>query len=122
LAGFYPLSSFEGNNEGQTAPFPAYPAVCLYPAVTFSAHAVFQPIPAISFIPSLQYVGNRWSDSSGESELDGYLLLNLKAVYEVNSHLSISAAVENVFDTLYEIRPYFPQAGRGYTLSLEAKW
>jgi iron complex outermembrane receptor protein len=97
-------------------------ALALYPAITVSAHAVFAPTPAISFIPSLQYVAARWADSSAETEMDGYCLVNLKAVYEFNRHLTLSASVENLFDTLYEIRAYFPQAGRSYGVTVGARW
>jgi iron complex outermembrane receptor protein len=97
-------------------------ALALYPAVTAGAHAVLSPLPSLSFIPSLQYVASRWSDSSAETELDSYCLVNLKAVYELNRHLTISATVENLFDTLYEIRAFFPQAGRSYGISVAARW
>jgi outer membrane receptor protein involved in Fe transport len=97
-------------------------ALALYPAVTVSTHAVFSPVPGLSFIPSLYYVAERWADSGAETELEGYLLVNLKATYEVNAHLSLSASVENVFDVLYEIRAFFPQAGRSYGVSAGVKW
>ena len=97
-------------------------ALALYPSLTASAYAVLQPVPGISVIPSLHYIGSRWTNTAATAELDGYFLLNLKAVYDFNSHLSVSAAVENMFDTLYEIRPYFPQPGRSYTVSFTAQY
>jgi iron complex outermembrane receptor protein len=97
-------------------------ALALYPEITAAAHAVYNPIPALSLIPGLQYVAARWADSSAETELDGYCLVNLKAVYEINKYLSVSAAIENIFDTLYEIRAFFPQAGRTYSFTISAQY
>ncbi|MDR0637429.1 MAG: TonB-dependent receptor [Spirochaetaceae bacterium] len=51
-------------------------------------------------------MGSRLIGTDDESELDGHLLVNLKTTYEISSHLSVTAAVDNLFDTLYEIRPY----------------
>jgi iron complex outermembrane receptor protein len=94
----------------------------LYPAVTASAYAVITPIAVLSLIPALQYAGSRFTGSNGGTVIDGYLLVNLKATYEINRHISADASIENIFDVLYEIRPYFPQAGRTYNLTVTAKY
>jgi iron complex outermembrane receptor protein len=94
----------------------------LYPAHTASAYGTITPIKALAIIPSVQYVGERYADTQGETEIDGYFLVNLKASYELHKNVSVSISVENVFDVLYEIRPYFPQAGRSYNLSLTARY
>jgi iron complex outermembrane receptor protein len=96
--------------------------LALYPEITAGAHAELSPIPGITLIPSLRYVDSRWADSSAETRLDAYCLVNLKAVYEVNRRLSVSASVENLFDTLYEIRAFFPQPGRTYELQVSLRW
>jgi iron complex outermembrane receptor protein len=97
-------------------------ALALYPEVTAIIHAVFSPVPAISLLPSLQYVAERWMDSSAETELDGYMLVNLKAVYEMNRHLTVSVSMENIFDVLYEIRAFFPQPGRSYGITVSVRY
>jgi iron complex outermembrane receptor protein len=96
--------------------------LALYPAITASAYAEISPVPAFTLIPSLQYVGSRFTGTDGGTELNGYLLVNLKAVYEINRRFTVSAAVDNLFDTLYDIRPYFPQPGRSYAVSVTAKY
>ena len=97
-------------------------SIALYPDFTASVYAEFSPVPVLSIYPSLRYVGSRFTGTDGGDEMDGYLLVNLKAAYEINSHLNVTAAVDNLFDTLYEIRPYFPQPGRSYTISVTAKY
>ena len=32
---------------------------------------------------------------------------------------TVSAGMENIFDTLYEIKQYFPMSGRSFNISLE---
>lgn len=100
----------------------AVETLSLYPGITASAYGTITPIPTLSIIPSLQYVGSRYADTRGEAEIDGYFLVNLKAGYEIHKNLSIAISVENVFDLLYEIRPYFPQPGRSYNVTLTASY
>jgi iron complex outermembrane receptor protein len=97
-------------------------ALTLYPDFTASLHAEFSPVPSLSVIPALRYVGSRFADSAAETELSGYFLVSLKAVYRFGRHFAFSASVDNLFDELYEIRPYFPQPGRSYNLSVTAKY
>jgi iron complex outermembrane receptor protein len=96
--------------------------LALYPDLTASAYGIVSPIPPLSIIPRIQYVGGRYADTQGETKINGYFLLNLKAGYEIHQNLSVSMSVDNVFDLLYEIRPYFPQPGRSYNLSLTARY
>lgn len=97
-------------------------ALTLYPEITGSAYGIISPVTSLSIIPRIQYVGSRYADTKGEAEIDGYFLVNLKAAYEINKNFSASAGVDNVFDVLYEIRPYFPQPGRSYNFSVTVKY
>ncbi|MDR1256371.1 MAG: TonB-dependent receptor [Spirochaetaceae bacterium] len=97
-------------------------ALTLYPAVTAAVHAEFAPVPALRLIPALRYVGSRFADSAAETELSGYFLVSLKAVCQLGRRFTLSASVDNLFDELYEIRPYFPQPGRTYQLSVTARY
>jgi iron complex outermembrane receptor protein len=54
----------------------------------------------------------------GAETLPAYWLCHLKAGFEVSKYVRVSAGVENLLDTYYEIREGSPQAGRTYTLSL----
>ncbi|MHB9293185.1 TonB-dependent receptor [Hollandina sp. SP2] len=100
----------------------AVETLTLYPEITASAYGTITPITRLAIIPRLQYVGNRYPDTQGETEINGYFLVNLKGSYDLHKNVSVAISVENVFDLLYEIRPYFPQPGRSYNVTLTAKY
>jgi iron complex outermembrane receptor protein len=93
-----------------------------YPALTANVYFVIKPAHGISVIPRLEYVGPRFTDTIGGDELEGYFLGSIKVQAELGDHFILSAGVENIFDSLYEIRYHYPMAGRGYTLSLTASY
>ncbi|GHV80659.1 TonB-dependent receptor [Spirochaetia bacterium] len=93
-----------------------------YPAITANAYIEFKPIRAISLIPRLEYLGPRYADTDGDEELDGYVLFNIKASYELNKYFSFSAAIENVLDTYYEISQYNPMPGRSFNVTMTVKY
>jgi iron complex outermembrane receptor protein len=105
-------------------------AIPYYPEVTFNGYAVIRPISGreaglikqLSIIPRFEYLGSRYANTEADAALDGYLLAHLKVSADIGKYLSVSAGVENIFDTLYEIKQYFPMAGRTFSLSLEAKY
>jgi iron complex outermembrane receptor protein len=76
----------------------------------------------ISVIPRVEYLHSRYANTEATAELPPYFLAHLKVTADIGRYLSVSAGVENMFDTLYEIKQYFPMAGRGFTLSVEAKY
>ncbi|MDR0551702.1 MAG: TonB-dependent receptor [Spirochaetaceae bacterium] len=93
-----------------------------YPELTANLYAVISPVAVFSFIPSLQYVSSRYTGADGGEQLEAYFLCSLKAVFQFNTRLSASAACENLFDTLYEIRRYSPQPGRSYSVTFTARY
>jgi iron complex outermembrane receptor protein len=98
-------------------------AVAYYPPVTLNAYVQIHPwFKNISIIPRFEYTGRRYADSLGTLELPGYSLFHLKLSATIGAYLSLSAAVENIFDTLYEIRRYSPQAGRAFSFTLEVRY
>jgi len=93
-----------------------------YPQVTANAFIEIKPMKKVSIIPRYEYTSSRYGDSAGTNKLDAYGLTSVKAIVDINYYLSLSAGVSNIFDKLYEIREYFPQAGRVYTASLTVKY
>ena len=92
-----------------------------YPQVTANAFIEIRPMKKLSIIPRYEYTGSRYGDTGGVNKLSAYGLASIKATVDINNHLSLSAGVSNIFDKLYEIREYFPMAGRAYTASLTVK-
>jgi iron complex outermembrane receptor protein len=98
-------------------------AIVYYPPVTLNAYMLIHPwLKNISIIPRFEYIGSRHADSLGTMELPGYSLLHLRISADIGRHVSLSAAVENILDTLYEIRRYSPQPGRTFSFTLEARY
>jgi iron complex outermembrane receptor protein len=93
-----------------------------YPLLTLNAYAVIKPSKALSILPRIEYLGARYGDSNADNELDAYFLAHLKVTADIGAYLSVSAGIENMFDTLYEISQYFPMAGRSFTCSLTLRY
>jgi iron complex outermembrane receptor protein len=96
-------------------------ALTYYPEITANGYMVIRPATMLSILPRLEYVGERYSDSEGRYPLEGYFLAHLKVQADINRHFSVAAGVENIFDTLYEIRQRSPMEGRSFNLSLTAR-
>jgi iron complex outermembrane receptor protein len=97
-------------------------AISYYPMITANAYAVARFFGLVSVIPRLEYLHWRYANTEATAALPSYFLAHLKASADIGKHLSLSAGVENIFDTLYEIKQYFPMARRSFTVSLEAKY
>ena len=93
-----------------------------HPALTANGYLVIKPPGAISIIPRLEYVGPRFTGALGEEELEGYVLGSIRVRAELTRRFTLSAGVENIFDTLYEIRYHYPMAGRAYTFGLTVRY
>jgi iron complex outermembrane receptor protein len=93
-----------------------------FPEITANAYMEIMPVDAFKIIPRAEYVGSRYTDTTGSGELSGYLLLNIKAVWAAGEHFTVSAGAENILDAYYEIREHFPMSGRSFYLSVEAKY
>ncbi|MDR3341961.1 MAG: TonB-dependent receptor [Treponema sp.] len=93
-----------------------------YPHITLNSYMVIKPIEILSIIPRIEYIGSRYADTDGVTQLDGYFLGGLKVSAHVTKYFIIEAGVDNIFDTYYEIRKNSPMPGRTYTVSLTAKY
>jgi iron complex outermembrane receptor protein len=76
----------------------------------------------LSIIPRFEYTGSRYADTEGKTTLPGYALFHVKLNTDIGEHFSVSVAVDNVFDTLCEIRRYSPQAGRSFSITMEVRY
>jgi iron complex outermembrane receptor protein len=93
-----------------------------YPATSGNLYVDFRPIPTVSLLPRLEYLGERDIDAEGTRSMDAYWLVHFKVTADFTRHLSLSAGVENLFDTYYEIRQHSPLAGRTYNVSCMVKY
>jgi vitamin B12 transporter len=60
-----------------------------------------------------QYVGRTFDDAANRFVLDEYVLVDLRAAYEVSDSLEIYARVENLFDEDYQTARRYGSLGRG---------
>ena len=93
-----------------------------YPQITLNGYATIKPFAFLSIIPRIEYIGSRYGDTEGEQELDPYFLASIKVSANLGNYVSVSAEIDNIFDTYYEIRRYSPQAGRSFNFTLTLKY
>jgi iron complex outermembrane receptor protein len=93
-----------------------------YPQITLNGYMVIKPLSMLSIIPRVEYISSRYADTEGKTLLDGYFLAHLRLNAGIGKYMELSAGVENIFDTYYEIRQHSPMAGRSFTLSLTVKY
>ena len=87
VGGQYRYAQFESSDD----PVPYFAPVVGRVALSYN-----DPKSRFSGEIGTDYVGKRFVDRSQSAELEGYVNLNLSAVYNVNSHLGIAARVNNV--------------------------
>jgi iron complex outermembrane receptor protein len=91
-----------------------------YPEYTGNAYAVVTPVKDISIIPRVEYTSERYTNTaaSDTNKVGEYTLLHIAAKMEnIFNSFSIEASITNITDTDYEIREFFPMAGRVYALT-----
>ncbi|WP_238120657.1 MULTISPECIES: TonB-dependent receptor plug domain-containing protein [unclassified Xanthobacter] len=75
----------------------------------------------ITLIPSLQMSSSRWTNPSFGAlnyvKTAGFTLANFSLEYNFNANTTISAGVQNIFDTQYETEWLYTQAGRNYFIN-----
>jgi iron complex outermembrane receptor protein len=114
--------SFSVNNYKINKTQDGVKVMTYYPLITFNAYIEYKPLEKLSIIPRVEYVSERHAATDGQTNLDAYWLANIKCSYRFNEHFTIDIAVENIFDTLYEIRKNYPMQGRSYNISLTVKY
>ncbi|MBN2232846.1 MAG: TonB-dependent receptor [Deltaproteobacteria bacterium] len=68
----------------------------------------------IRFFAEFQWHDDRWEqDLDGTwNNLDGFVIIDAKVMFDVMDNLDIEAGVQNLFDEEYELSEGYPQAGR----------
>ena len=80
------------------------------PAHKLTAHALLRPPFPVELVAFAERDSSRWS--SDVANLDGFTVLNLKAVYRAPRGASLEFGVDNVTDEAYALSDGFPAAGR----------
>jgi iron complex outermembrane receptor protein len=88
-----------------------------YPEKSANLYVEFRIAPLLTLLPRLEYLDERYIDAVGGEMLESYWLAHLKLTVDFSPHIKVSAGIENLFDTYYEIQQNAPLAGRTYTLS-----
>lgn len=97
------------------------------PQASATLNVRYSPISNLRFRISSQFVGSRddvfYSANLGpfgaqdRSKLSGYNITDLRAGYDISENLSVSAKINNIFDTDYVEINGFKTRGRGLVLS-----
>lgn len=82
----------------------------------------FTPLTGLSWLSSVEYNGDRYSNSTGVRVADEYALLNTKVIYDIGKGFTVEGGVNNLTDTNYEVDEGYPLAGRNYFMNVLYKW
>ena len=93
-----------------------------YPEKSANLYMEFHLPPLLTLLPRLEYLDERYIDAVGKETLNSYWLVHLKLTVDFSPRITVSAGIENLLDTYYEIRQNAPQAGRTYTLSCTLRY
>jgi iron complex outermembrane receptor protein len=97
-----------------------------YMTVTPFASFAPRPLRTLTLIPAIEYEGPRYSRFTrlGTGIVIGrYTLVSLKLTSELNGHISLSAAIDNLLDANYFLdSAYLPMPGRNFNFSIAVKY
>ena len=82
------------------------------PAHKLTAHALLQPPIPVELLVFAERDSSRWA--SDVASLDGFTILNVKAVYRPARGASLELGVDNATDEAYALADGFPAAGRSW--------
>lgn len=71
-----------------------------------------------SFGGSVKYGGSRFDGAANDFKLDDFVLVGLRASWNVTDAIQIQASIDNLFDAEYETVRYYNQPGRRFFLSV----
>jgi len=93
-----------------------------YPEITSSGYLTIAPMRNLTITPRVEYIDSRYADAEGIDKLSSYTIFSLKATYDINKNFSVSVGANNILDEDYEIKQYYPLAGRTYYATLSARY
>ncbi len=96
------------------------------PEVKLFGYAAWRPLSRLKLRPSVEYASQRWTVTTIAPlryyKTGEYVLLNAQAEYAVTDGLSLIAAAQNLTDRNYQLTDGFPEAGRSFYLSVQARF
>jgi iron complex outermembrane receptor protein len=96
-----------------------------YPQITSNAYLVIQPAENISVVPRYEYTGSRYTnaDANINHNIGEYTILYLSVKIEnLWEHMSVEFSVDNILDRYYEIKEFYPLAGRTFSMTIGGKY
>ncbi len=93
-----------------------------YPEHTASGYIVIAPTDKLMLIPRVEYVDSRYPTIEKKDVLPSYFLANFKMTYDFDDYFSCALKIDNILDENYEIREFFPQSGRTFSLTFSARY
>lgn len=110
------LSYNKSDNKFDTTVQDAY-----YPEFNSYGQLVITPNERLTVTPRFEYVGSRYvsTDASDNTRLPHYFLAHISARIDgIFKHYYIEAGIENIFDVEYEIKQFYPQPGRTFSVAV----
>jgi iron complex outermembrane receptor protein len=86
---------------------------------------VIKPVENISVIPRYEHTSSRYTsaDASIDHKIGEYTLIYLSVKVEnILEHITVEFAVDNLLDRYYEIKEYYPLAGRTFSLTISGNY
>lgn len=87
--------------------------------------AEWEPVQQLSILPNLEFATDRWMPNTAGTawrQDGGNLLANLRLAWRPREGLELAAGARNLFDTNYQLAEGFPEQGRNFTLSVQARY
>jgi len=100
------------------------------PASKGFAWIEWEPLSGLTILPSIEFTSDRptvdAASANGNApvyyDLDGYVNAALRVDYAVTDHIKLGAGVKNLFDEYYLLTDGFPEPGRSFFATLQARY
>lgn len=93
------------------------------PGATGMIYANWLPISNLTVTPNIQFASDRWSpnyNTTAYVQTGAYMLMNIKATYQVTQNFNLFAGGNNLTDRLYYLTDGYPEPGRTFYLGATA--
>ncbi|WEK47700.1 MAG: TonB-dependent receptor [Candidatus Andeanibacterium colombiense] len=100
------------------------------PAHKGMAWIQWEPVKRFTIMPSAEFTSDRMTvdpatannDAPNYYKLDGYVNVALRADYRITERIKFGVGVKNLFDEYYELTDGFPEPGRSFFATVQAKY
>lgn len=94
------------------------------------AYLSWQPVSALTIVPSLEFSSNLTSVTPASatgfapvySRIGAHADVGLRADYDLTQQVSIGIGVRNLFDAYYQLTDGFPEPGRSCFATIRARY